>query len=108
MTVALVLASFSYRLIDGMILLDGKPFSAEELRQPDEVSSRNGLLDTSLHVVPFYYEGPVSYMTRSYNGAIPGPTIRVKPGDTLRIKLINHLEANLDGNWSENTLRWPN
>src|SRR5205823_4334144 len=28
---------------------------------------------------------------RSYNGQLVGPTIRVKPGDTLRVNLRNHL-----------------
>jgi L-ascorbate oxidase len=30
---------------------------------------------------------------RSYNGGLVGPTIRVKPGDTLDVKLINSLPA---------------
>jgi FtsP/CotA-like multicopper oxidase with cupredoxin domain len=33
----------------------------------------------------------LSFETRAFNGTIPGPVIRVKPGDTLRIKLINVL-----------------
>ena len=31
---------------------------------------------------------------RSYNGTLVGPTITVKPGDTLNIKLVNALPAN--------------
>jgi len=33
---------------------------------------------------------------RTYEGAIPGPTLRVKPGDVVRIKLINDLPPNRD------------
>ena len=31
---------------------------------------------------------------RSYEGMIPGPTLRVRPGDVLRIRLINDLPPN--------------
>jgi FtsP/CotA-like multicopper oxidase with cupredoxin domain len=29
--------------------------------------------------------------TRTYNGSIPGPTLRVRPGDTLQLRLFNQL-----------------
>jgi FtsP/CotA-like multicopper oxidase with cupredoxin domain len=31
--------------------------------------------------------------TMGYNGSVPGPTLRLRPGDTVRIDLVNHLEA---------------
>ena len=38
------------------------------------------------------YQGPdSSFKTRMYNGAIPGPTIRVQAGDTFHITVHNHL-----------------
>ncbi|MFB9435735.1 multicopper oxidase family protein [Streptomyces showdoensis] len=40
--------------------------------------------------VPGY--GPVS--TRTYNGALPGPTLRVRAGDTLRLTHVNGLPPN--------------
>ena len=33
---------------------------------------------------------------RAYEGGIPGPTLRVQPGDTLRIRLHNDLPPNSD------------
>ena len=33
---------------------------------------------------------------RTYEGNIPGPTLRVRPGDTLRIRLVNELPPNPD------------
>ena len=36
---------------------------------------------------------PVNFTTRAYNGQIPGPAIRVRQGDTLRITLHNRLGA---------------
>jgi FtsP/CotA-like multicopper oxidase with cupredoxin domain len=30
--------------------------------------------------------------TMGYNGGVPGPTLRLRPGDTVRIDLVNHLE----------------
>jgi FtsP/CotA-like multicopper oxidase with cupredoxin domain len=37
------------------------------------------------------FPNPVNFTTRAYNGTLPGPVIRVKPGDTLHITLINLL-----------------
>ena len=30
---------------------------------------------------------------RVYEGTLPGPTLRIRPGDTLRVNLVNNLEA---------------
>ena len=39
-------------------------------------------------------KGPsVRVVTRGYNGGVPGPTIRVKPGDTLHLTVRNTLVA---------------
>ncbi|KIQ61606.1 hypothetical protein TR51_19945 [Kitasatospora griseola] len=40
--------------------------------------------------IPGY--GPIT--TRTYNGAIPGPTLRVRAGDTLRLTHVNGLPPN--------------
>jgi len=37
--------------------------------------------------------GDLDTWTRCYNGTVPGPTLRVKPGQTLRISLVNELSA---------------
>ncbi|MBO1414214.1 multicopper oxidase family protein [Streptomyces sp. FH025] len=70
--------------------------------QPAEWTSRSragsprAVLDRTLDVrftdtdIPGY--GTVT--TRTYNGAIPGPTLRVRAGDTLRLTQINGLPPN--------------
>mmetsp|Transcript_1918 Transcript_1918/g.5640 ORF Transcript_1918/g.5640 Transcript_1918/m.5640 type:complete len:593 (-) Transcript_1918:67-1845(-) len=40
--------------------------------------------------VPF---GNYGFNTRGFNGGIPGPTFRMKPGETLRIDFTNNLSA---------------
>src|SRR5262249_14217051 len=42
----------------------------------------------------------------TYNGTIPGPELRVKQGDRLRVKLVNHLPASTSIHW--HGLRLPN
>jgi FtsP/CotA-like multicopper oxidase with cupredoxin domain len=47
-----------------------------------------------LHLAQYTYNGVgVVQKTRAFNGGIPGPTIRVKPGDTLVLELHNDLPA---------------
>ena len=55
-------------------------------------------------------ENPLAtYSTRVFNGASPGPTIRLKPGDTLFVTTENNLEANPTlTDHKFNTLRDPN
>jgi len=42
----------------------------------------------------------------TYNGTIPGPELRVKQGDRLRVTLVNHLPASTSIHW--HGLRLPN
>ena len=55
--------------------------------------SRGGVLDVSLHVVPgvFKISSKLSLRTRTYNASVPGPFMRVKRGDLLRMRLVNQL-----------------
>lgn len=64
----------------------------------NELKSGNGLLDTTLQVVVSRLNGPVAWNRRSYNGKPLGPTLRVKPGDKLRILIDNQLGKE-DVNW---------
>ena len=51
------------------------------LTNPIEISSVNGILDTTLVIGTYYYKGPfVSFKTRAYNNSIPAPTLRLSPG----------------------------
>lgn len=64
-------------------------------KEPDVIRSENGVLSTTLTIAfnVFKIAGcPVKL--RTYNGSLVGPTLRVKPGDTIRIRLENNLPAN--------------
>ncbi|GAB5077242.1 multicopper oxidase family protein [Arthrobacter sp. AD-310] len=68
------------------------PAGGTAFSQPPEERSSAGLLQVRLTAAP----GPVRLADReanalSYNGSIPGPTLRLKPGDTLKIALANNL-----------------
>ncbi|MEQ8603844.1 MAG: multicopper oxidase domain-containing protein [Marivibrio sp.] len=69
----------------------GKPFAA-----PSEiVASRNGVLEADLRVAYDHYTiADCAVRLRTYNGALVGPTLRVKPGDVLRVRLVNDLPPN--------------
>ncbi|MET4579259.1 multicopper oxidase family protein [Ottowia thiooxydans] len=73
------------------------PAMDQPLLEPEVRRSVNGVLDTSLRMAYAYrYVGGVRLYVRSYEGTSPGPTFRVKPGDTMRLKLINDLPPNRD------------
>lgn len=71
----------------------GRAAAAEELIEPEIRASRDGLLDTTLtcRVMPVPVAGQTAIMN-VYEGSLPGPTLRVRPGDTLRVNLVNLLE----------------
>ena len=63
-----------------------------ELTQPPEERSTNGQLQVRLEAAP----GQILLAGRQaaalgYNGGIPGPTLRIRAGDVLRIGLVNKL-----------------
>ena len=66
----------------------GAPF-----RQPKVLTSSNRRLEVTLRAeartVPY---GDGRRFAYTYNGTTPGPTLRVRPGDTLVITLENHLD----------------
>jgi FtsP/CotA-like multicopper oxidase with cupredoxin domain len=70
----------------------GRAAAAAELVEPEVRTSRDGLLDTTLtctvQSVPL--AGGTAIMN-VYEGSSPGPTLRVRPGDRLRINLVNKL-----------------
>ena len=68
------------------------PVTGGELTQPPEERSRDGQLQVRLEAAP----GPTLLAGRQtaaigYNGGIPGPTLRLRPGDVLKIKLVNKI-----------------
>ena len=66
--------------------------------KPQELVSENGLLEVtldvglieSLHGIP--WSNTKTCIAPAYNGAPMGPTLRVKPGDTLKVTLNNLLD----------------
>lgn len=73
----------------------------ESFSEPAVEYSRDGMLHTTLRLIeaniPIREAGAVRVeRTRCYNGQIPGPTLKIRPGEQLKIKLINELPANSD------------
>src|SRR3954470_18758670 len=82
----------------GMVADTPVPAMDQPLVEPEVRRSVNGVLSTTLRVGYAYRQiGGVRLYVRSYEGGSPGPTLRMKPGDTLRIKMINDLPPNRDG-----------
>src|SRR5438093_5370217 len=65
----------------------------EALRDPAVVASHNGVLELTLTAA----RGPVQVggqrvIAEAYNGSYLPPTVRVRPGDVIRLRLVNDLE----------------
>jgi FtsP/CotA-like multicopper oxidase with cupredoxin domain len=70
----------------------GAPFVEPEIRR-----SANGELNTTLRMQYAHKNiGGSRLCVRTYEGAVRGPTLRLKPGDVLRVKLINDMPPNRD------------
>jgi suppressor of ftsI len=85
------------RVLQGLIVmlaaLSGLPAArAQDLNGLTELRSSGGVLSTTfvaaegkIHIGDMELDGA------TYNGAYSGPLLRVHPGDTIRIRLVNHL-----------------
>ncbi|GAB5036201.1 multicopper oxidase [Nannochloropsis oceanica] len=83
----------------------------QELRQPEVRRAVNGVLDTTFRIQPTRItNGPVTFSTRTYEGTVPGPTLLLRPGETLRIHQVNGLGAESleEDKVVPQTLHWPN
>jgi FtsP/CotA-like multicopper oxidase with cupredoxin domain len=70
----------------------GAPFAEPAVRR-----SANGELGTTLRMHYAYKNiGGHRLYLRTYEGTVPGPTLRLKPGDVLRVRLVNDLPPNRD------------
>jgi FtsP/CotA-like multicopper oxidase with cupredoxin domain len=68
--------------------------TGDEIRFPEVRRTENGVLETTLRAAygPTDVDGaPATAMT--FEGQYPAPTLMAKPGDTIRVKLINDLDA---------------
>jgi FtsP/CotA-like multicopper oxidase with cupredoxin domain len=72
-------------------------YAPGDLAQPETWRSVNGELRGDLRLA-YAFQDIGGYMLnlRNYNGAIPGPTLRVRPGDRLALTLTNTLPPNPD------------
>ena len=72
------------------------PAMDQPLVEPEARRSANGVLSTSLRCAYAYRDiGGMRLYLRSYEGGL-APTLRMKPGETLKIRLINDLPPNRD------------
>ncbi len=68
--------------------------AGQDLVQPEVIRSENGLLKVELVTARRELDlagGPARMLT--YNGSLPGPTWRVRPGDRLQVRVTNQLAA---------------
>ena len=90
----------------------------EKLIVPDQITSRgtgnqgngNGpnLVKLTLRYDRVNYMHPAfNAPVRAYNGNLPGPTIRARPGDRINLKLMNDLTEPL-GRYENNEFMVPN
>ncbi|MCH8571754.1 multicopper oxidase family protein [Nesterenkonia sp. AY15] len=64
------------------------------LVQPEVLASRDGVLDLALEAAPARVRiGAREASVRAFNGSLPGPTLRVRGGDTVRVAMTNGLET---------------
>jgi FtsP/CotA-like multicopper oxidase with cupredoxin domain len=73
------------------------PAMDQPLTEPQVRRSANGVLQTSLDCHYAYQDvGGARLYVRTFEGTVPGPTMRMKPGEVLRIKLANNFPPNRD------------
>jgi FtsP/CotA-like multicopper oxidase with cupredoxin domain len=72
------------------------PAMDQPLIEPEVRRSANGVLATRLRCAYAYRDiGGFRLSLRSYEGGL-APTLRMKPGETLKVRLINDLPPNRD------------
>ena len=70
------------------------PVSGGGLAQPPEERSLDGELALRLEAAPGLLSVAGRQVTAlGYNGRSPGPTIRLRAGDVLKVKLVNNLDT---------------
>ncbi|GGM62944.1 hypothetical protein GCM10012275_37040 [Longimycelium tulufanense] len=86
------LASSSSGLTDLVLADGGRGAAGEQLRELPFLRSEGGLLDVGLTIHPQRLQiGDREVFVHTYNGMLPGPGLRFRPGDKLRINLINNM-----------------
>jgi FtsP/CotA-like multicopper oxidase with cupredoxin domain len=87
--------SFAVAFVASILALSGCGGDGSGERGIDDLrflASEGGLLETTIVVKEAASTfGPVAAYTATYDGAIPGPVLRLRAGDTLRLHLVNML-----------------
>ncbi|RAX15067.1 multicopper oxidase family protein [Pseudarthrobacter sp. AG30] len=66
----------------------------EDLTEPQLLASRDRVLELDLTAAPARVRvGGQEANVQAFNGSLPGPTLRVRAGDTIRITMRNGLQA---------------
>ncbi len=82
-------AAYAQAPAQGCPATRGEPIR-DSFFQPEERRSANGVLSTTLRMSQARaYIGKANIRSTIFETSYPGPTLRVCPGDTLRVKLIN-------------------
>jgi FtsP/CotA-like multicopper oxidase with cupredoxin domain len=69
------------------------PQAGAAIIEPEVLRSHGGRLEVRLEAALGTHEvAGRRATTLGFNGGVPGPTLRLRPGDTLRIELVNRLE----------------
>ena len=69
------------------------PVAGERFAEPEVLRSTGGLLEVRLEAALGSHEvAGRQATTMGFNGGVPGPTLRLRPGDTLRVELVNRLD----------------
>lgn len=70
------------------------PVVGEPLRSPPVLASSGGVLTATLEAAQSQLLLAGRVVTAlGYNGGLPGPTLRVHPGDLVRVSLVNRLDG---------------
>jgi suppressor of ftsI len=68
------------------------PHRGGAFREPSVIRSRNGRLTATFRVAQRRFDvAGVPVRGKSYRGTFIGPTLRVRPGDTIEIRVVNRL-----------------
>lgn len=70
------------------------PQTGSPLPRPRELRSTDGLLDVVFSLGAVHLQGStIDITTRAFNGTLPGPTLAVRAGDRLRLRIMNELDG---------------
>lgn len=76
-----------------------RPAIALEGKQPSTATEKGGLIELTAREGSLKTKDGKKWPIWGYNGTAPGPTIRVKEGETVRVKLTNKLPEPVTIHW---------